>query len=268
MSGWPDRPLAGARVLVTRPAHQADALCRLIEDAGGTALRMPALDIAPPADPQTLRAIGARLDQYDLAIFVSANAVRGLLEHLDKPLPQSLKLAVVGPASARELVEAGYPDPLCPPSGFDSESLLALPALRQVSGWKVVIFRGDGGRGLLAEVLRGRGADVEYAEAYRREAPPPPDPAVSDALRQRKVDAVVVTSAQALEHLVGLCTEAMRRGLTGAQLVVVSERMVQLAESLGFRAPLVAAEPGDRAIFETLVAWRTGHPPQETADLT
>lgn len=268
MSGWPDQPLAGVRILVTRPAHQADALCRLIEGAGGTALRMPALDIAPPSDTGALRELGARLDSFDLAIFVSANAVGGALAHLGMQLPASLGLAAVGPASARALLDAGHSEVICPASGFDSESLLAMPELQHVAGKRVVIFRGDTGRGLLADVLRERGARVEYAEVYRREAPPPPDPVVADALRHDALDAVTVTSAQALENLVELCTDKMRRGLLRAQLVVVSERMIEMAESFGFATPLVAAEPGDRAIFETLVAWRTGHTPQETADPT
>lgn len=268
MSGWPDAPLTGTTVLVTRPAHQADALCGLIESAGGTALRMPALDIAPPSDPGALHALGGRLDAFDLAVFVSANAVSGALAHLGTRLPGSLKLAAIGPASAQALMDAGYTDVVCPASGFDSESLLALPALKDVSGARIVIFRGDAGRGLLAEVLRERGARVEYAEVYRRESPPAPDPAVAGALRSGRVDAVIVTSARSLENLVELCTDKMRRGLLRAQLVVVSARMIEMAEALGFTTPLVAAEPGDRAIFETLVAWRTGHSPQETADPT
>lgn len=264
MNGGPGQPLDGMRILVTRPVHQAENLCRLVEEAGGEALRMPALGIGPPADPEALRAVCRRLEEYDLAVFVSANAVRGVLEALDGRLPAGMQCAAIGPATAKALTAAGSPDPLCPASGFDSESLLALPQLQHVEDSDIVIFRGDSGRGLLARVLRDRGARVEYAQAYRRETPPPPAPGVADALRADRVDAVVVTSSQALEQLVSLCSERMRRGLTAAQLVVVSERMIQLAESYGFRTPIVAAEPGDSAILESLVAWRTGQTPQES----
>lgn len=66
--------LSGVRVLVTRPAHQADALCRLIEAEGGTAIRLPLLTIEPRAnlaEAQKLLAAG-----HDLWIFTSVNAVR------------------------------------------------------------------------------------------------------------------------------------------------------------------------------------------------
>lgn len=257
-------PLHGLRVLVTRPAHQADALVRMIEHAGGTVLRMPALDIADPVDPAALDAVARSLDQYDIAIFVSPNAVDGAVRLLNRPFPAKLILAAIGPATARALALAGYPDTLCADSPFNSEALLTLRELQQVGGQRIVIFRGDGGRGLLGRVLAERGAVVEYAEVYRRAPPPPPSSEVATALRRQQVDAVIATSGQVLEQLAAMCTDDLYQGLTRAQLVVASDRMVKLAESFGFHSPLVAAEPGDGAMVEALVAWRTGRPPQET----
>jgi uroporphyrinogen-III synthase len=177
--------------------------------------------------------------------------------------PDGLTLVAVGPATARALNDAGYEDVLCADSPFNSEAVLELPQLRRVAGARIVIFRGGDGRGLLAQVLRERGAEVEYAEAYRRASPPPPSAEVAAALRRGQVEAVTATSGQTLEQLVEMCSGGLHRGLLRAQLVVSSDRMVKLAESLGFRMPLVAAEPGDRALVEALVAWRTGQPPQE-----
>ena len=67
--------LRGARVLVTRPAHQAEALAQLIESAGGVALRLPTVEIAAPADPAALDAVLDRLHEFAYAIFISPNAV-------------------------------------------------------------------------------------------------------------------------------------------------------------------------------------------------
>lgn len=256
-------PLDGMRVLVTRPAHQADGLCASIERSGGIALRMPALEIGTPVNPGAVRVLAPRLDRYDLAVFVSPNAVHGALALLGRALPPRLQVAAIGPATAAALDAAGVTDVICPDHGFDSESLLEMRVLREVAGMRIVVFRGDGGRGLLGETLRARGADVEYVEVYRRTLPPPPGAGVADALRRRTVDAVVVTSLQGLENLVAMCGDELMRGLFAAQLVVPSARMIEKAEAMGFGTPLVAGEAGDHAIVEALVAWRTGRPPEE-----
>ncbi len=257
-------PLAGVRVLVTRPEHQARPLMTMIREAGGQPLLLPALEIAPPSDPEAIRVLGQALERYDMAIFVSPNAVGGALKYLRRKLPPRLTLVAVGPGTARALVDAGHESVLVPDNEFNSEALLQMPQLRNVHGKRLVIFRGDSGRGLLREVLEARGAQVEYAEVYRREMPTSPTPEVRAILIQRRVDAVLVTSALALEHLVALCEDDMRPGLMRAQLVVSSERMIKMAESMGFRAPLVASEPGDQALLDALVSWRTHRPPQET----
>lgn len=259
-----DTPLADTVVLVTRPSHQAGPLCAQIEHAGGTALRLPAFEIGPPEDETALRALAAGLDAYDIAVFVSPNAVRGVFQSPVRTMPPTLQLAAVGPATAQALADAGHARVIVPASGFNSEALLELPELADVADKRVVIFRGDGGRDLLRQVLQSRGAAVEYAEVYRRLRPRPPSAEVRAALRRHEVDAVVVGSAQALESLASLCTDELRDGLLAAQLVVASGRMIQMAESLGFRDPLVASEPVDRALVDALIAWRTGTARQET----
>src|SRR5690606_18281206 len=146
----------------------------------------------PPSDPEAIRALGRSLEGYDMGIFVSPNAVRGALKYLGRSLPPRLTLVAVGPGTARALVDAGHDTVLVPDNEFNSEALLALPQLRNVQGKRVVIFRGESGRGLLREVLEARGAKVDYAEVYRREMPSSPTPDVRASLTQRRIDAVLV----------------------------------------------------------------------------
>ena len=248
-------PLAGVTVLVTRPSHQADALCQRIEHAGGAVLRLPALRIEDPADTAHAAAVMQGLEAYDLAVFVSANAVERACALRGGPLPAGLRTAAVGPATALALTAAGAADVITPQSGFDSEALLAHPALAEVAGQRILVVRGDGGRALLGETLTARGALVEFAAVYRRVPGAAPSGAVADALRRRRVDATLATSADALEALVGLCTGDLRHGLLASQLVVASARMVKLAESHGFAPPLIADAAGDGALVDTLIRW-------------
>ena len=70
-------PLAGTRVLVTRPERQSRILRGLLEEAGAEALSMPLLEILPPAEPQRAAATLTSAGQCDWGIFTSANAVAG-----------------------------------------------------------------------------------------------------------------------------------------------------------------------------------------------
>ncbi|MBE0621724.1 MAG: uroporphyrinogen-III synthase, partial [Burkholderiales bacterium] len=166
-------PLAGRRVVVTRPAGQTAHLAALIRAAGGEPLLFPALEIFDAADLQPVRALIERLDSFDLAIFISANAVDKALAMVRerRAWPPALRVATVGRGSERELERHGYTAVIAPAERFDSEGLLDLPELKQMAGKRVVIFRGEGGRELLGDTLDARGAVVEYAECYRRGRP-------------------------------------------------------------------------------------------------
>lgn len=253
----PSSDLGGAAVLVTRPAHQAEELCRRIEAAGGRPVRFPVVEIAPPGDPQAAAAAVDRLGDCDAAIFVSANAVqRGLALIRERlgGLPAGLRLAAVGRATARALeAELGRPPDLVPGGRYDSEGLLALPGLQQVTGRRIAIFRGEGGREHLARTLGERGAAVEYVEVYRRRRP---DAEVAGLLRawdEDGIDAVTVTSNEGLENLLALLGEGGRERLRRTPLVVMSRRTAALAAERGVGDPVrVAPEASDAGIVLAL----------------
>lgn len=250
-------PLAGVGVLVTRPAPQADELCALIEAAGGRALRFPTLAINPAADTAAARAALAALEHYDLVIFVSANAVEQALA-LRPPAdwPAGLRCAALGAGTARALARFGLSVWLVAPPPHDSEALLAMPELQALTGRRVLIIRGVGGRELLGETLRARGAAVNYAEVYQRTRPDSDTRDILAAWTRGAVDVVTVTSGEALHNLIAMLGDSNRARLLATPLVVVSGRMVQQALALGFSRPRLAEAAGDAALMAALIAWR------------
>ncbi len=259
------RPLKGIGVLVTRPAHQAERFCALIEAEGGRALRFPVLEILDPLDQGPLLSLIDRLDEFDIAIFISANAVNKAMNLIRarRDLPAHLRLAAIGKGSARELEHFGHPAEIYPKRKFDSEALLEMEEMRQVAGKRIVIFRGEGGRELLADTLRERGAHVEYAEVYRRGRP---HADVSELLRRwarGEIDVVTVTSNESLRNLFDMVGKLGQQWLRKTALVVVSERGAALARELGFeQPPIVAREAGDEVLVEAIRAWRLGRLPE------
>jgi uroporphyrinogen-III synthase len=258
----PTLPLAGLKIVVTRPRDQAAQLARRIEQAGGVPLLFPLLEIAAIQDCKALHEQISRLDQFDLAIFISPNAVRYGVEAIRAagttlspgPSPASgrgeLKVATVGQGSAKALREHGITDIIAPTERFDSEGLLALPDLQNVAGWRVMIFRGDGGRELLGDTLKARGAAVEYANCYQRSKPQQDAQTWLDA----KPDAITVTSSEALGYLWQMLGENARKGLRNTPLFVPHARIAELAIQQGWQQVQLTAS-GDDGLLSALLAW-------------
>ncbi|HEU0283014.1 MAG TPA: uroporphyrinogen-III synthase [Gallionella sp.] len=247
-----EQPLAGLRIAVTRPRDQAVPLARRIEQAGGIPLLFPLLDIAAAQDQRALHEQVSRLIQFDLAIFISPNAVEYGMAAIRAVggLPPALRIATVGQGSAKALRELGIADVIVPTERFDSEGLLALPELQNVAGWRVLILRGDSGRELLGDILRARGATVEYAACYRRSKPQQDIAALLDAVP----DALTVTSSEALDYLWQMLGDAQRDSICGIPLFVPHKRIAELAQRQGWRQVRLT-DGGDDGLLFALIAW-------------
>lgn len=243
--------LTGVGVLVTRPAAQAHGLCALLRDAGAHPIAFPTVEILPGANPQQAR---TRLcDTWDLMIFVSRNAVERARSLVSQPdWPNTRHLAAVGRATAQALAAAGRTPDLIPAERYDSEALLALPELSRMAGERVLIVRGEGGRALLGDELARRGADVSYAEVYRRILPATADTSGLLSRWQSEVQVVTATSDEILANLAKLLGEPGRRRLLDTPLAVISERTAASARALGFERVQVATRADDRALVEAI----------------
>ena len=247
-----DRPLAGLNIVVTRPREQAADLVQRIERLGGRALLFPLLEIEAVRDDQTLREQISRLKQTDLAIFISPNAVRHGMAAIraSGELPKSLKIAAVGQGSAKALREQGIEHVIVPTERFDSEGLLELPELQDVAGWRVMIFRGDGGRELLGDTLKARGARVEYVTCYLRSK----QQLDAGMLLRTLPDAITITSTEALVHLWGMLTEQDRARFAVTSLFAPHVRIAEAARQQGWQH-VVATDSGDDGLISGLIAW-------------
>lgn len=245
-------PLAGVNVVITRPREQAAGLVQRIAQLGGKPLLFPLLEITAVRDEQALFQQLSRLQQTDLAIFISPNAVRYGMAAIRAAgsLPASLKIATVGQGSAKALHELGVARVIAPHERCDSEGLLAQPELQNVAGLRVMIFRGDGGRELLGDTLKARGAKVEYATCYLRSK--------SDldigVLLAVAPHAISITSSEALVHLWSMLDEQSRARLAAVPLLVPHDRIADAARQQGWQHVTVT-ESGDDGLLAGLVAW-------------
>lgn len=254
----PAAPLAGKTIVVTRPQAQAAPLAEAIAAAGGTPLVFPLLEISPAADPQPLAEAAERLADYALAVFISPNAVDYALPVLvaHGPWPSTLTPAAVGQGTVKALAAHGISGCVAPTERFDSEALLELPALaaERVAGRRVAIFRGDGGRELLADTLRQRGATVDCIPCYRRSGPSDGVAPLLTAWRAGRLDAFTVSSSEGLRHLVDLLDADGRARLQNTPVFVPHARIAENARALGL-SNIILTDAADAGILAGLRAY-------------
>lgn len=253
-------PLAGKYIVVTRPAGQAAHLAEALFECGAHPILCPVLVIEALNDLRPLHDIAARLDGFDLAIFISPNAVEKSLAQILKhrTWPASLPTATIGVSSKLALAAHGIAETLVPINRFDSEALLELPALQNVMGKRVVIFRGEGGRELLAETLRQRGADVTEVASYRRGKP---QADASELLRHwedGKLDAITVTSSEGLRNLHDMVGKLRQAWLRKTPMFVPHVRIGTEASRLGLNC-IHLTGPGDDGLIAGLIDYFAHH---------
>lgn len=253
-----EHALNGRTIVVTRPVGQAAGLCKTIEKLGGRALCFPVLGIAPVLDRSAIVSVAQRLDAFDLAFFVSPNAVEYALEAIlqTREWPPSLKVATVGKGSERALRARGFDDVISPDAGFDSESVLALPAFaaEAVRGRRILILRGDGGRDLLGETLVARGAEVEYLSCYRRFCPDTRPALLLEPLRRHVVDGLLLSSSEGARNLVAIIGAASVPLFDNTPVFASHPRIAAQCRQLGF-ARVVEAEAGDEGSLRTIISY-------------
>lgn len=254
-----DDALAGIRVLVTRPKAQAEGLVNAITARGGTAIEFPSIETRARDAAEVARAT-AQLFEPDIAIYVSANAVRfGLASAGDA------KIAAIGPATARIIEELGHTVDIRSPEGFNSEDLLATTELQDVDGKVIRIIRGNGGRELLARTLRGRGATVEYLEVYRRQVPeysPADIAAVEKQLLAGEIDIVTIMSVDSFVNLIALLPSTCLEVLRSTPLVTPAARVIkEVAKRVPGIPTTLAQGPQARDMVAAIVTCTNpGHP--------
>lgn len=276
--------LTGLHIVVTRPKAQAEAWAARLRDLGATTSVASLLEIVPVSETAQIQAVKnciLNLDVYCKAIFVSQNAVEHGFEWIDNYWPQlpiGLDFFAVGETTAKQLQTHGakVTDLAQSQTGaMTSETLLQSPALQEVEGEKIVIFRGLGGRPHIGEVLRARGAQVSYCELYERVLPAESAQKFAAILSPltRKLQlsskssltsnsqsgdklVLVLHSGEALENLHKIMRELSfdaRAIMANIYVLVPSQRILEVAEALGFINVFAAQNATEASMLQGLI---------------
>lgn len=236
--------LKHTQILITRPETQTTALSARLSSFGASVLSLAVIDIEPiAASAWPVVSIA----EQDMVVFVSRNAVICFKAEYSAALPDKMQCVAVGAATAKCMTEHGFKVAIQAPSPAGSESLLALPTMQNMANKRVLIVRGETGRELLADTLRARAATITYLEVYRRCVPTYGAEKVAAIL---SVDWLVVTSVTGLENL---CQIVNNEAIKLKMMLVVSERIKQIAVGLGFQHVVVSDDVSDDAVINRIV---------------
>jgi uroporphyrinogen-III synthase len=256
----PPQPLAGASVVVTRPAASAAALKRRIVALGGVAIGVPGIGLRGAEDADAARKDLHAACSADMVVFVSPNAVRYAYALLPKlRFARGTQVCAIGSGTGNALARRGVREILLPQERQDSEGLLALAPFARVRGRRIVLIAAPGGRELLHEELRRRGAKVACVDVYRRTAP---------RLDRRHFAALegaatplfaLLSSAEAIAHLRARLPAASFVHLSAGCAIASSARIADAARAAGWRDIHLARSANAADLCEAAVAVLAQH---------
>jgi uroporphyrinogen-III synthase len=256
------RPLAGCRVVVTRPRSQAGLLEELLLARGATVVALPTITIAAPASYDSLDAALKDLAAggYEWIAFLSVNAVEQVLARLhqlalDVEIVGRARVVAVGGATAEALSSSGVAVDLVPD---DFTAAGVATALGPGTG-SVLVPRAADAPAAALDPLRSEGWQVDEAVAYRTEIGG--DAGEAEAVRQRGFDVVTFTSgstARGFAAIVGVARAGLAPGDPGERKVAcIGPATAKVATGLGFRVDAIAAEHSAEGLVQAVVELRT-----------
>jgi len=247
-----DRPLAGLRVVVTRAELQGADLLAAFAAAGAEAVALPLLEVVPPADPRPLERAASELALYDWLVFTSANAVEAFLPLAGGAVPERLKVAAVGAATAAALRSFDIEPAL---AGLaDAAALAAALAPHVARRRRVLLPQAADAAPTLVEALAAAGAEPIAVVAYDKRLPAEAPERARALFADVPLGWVTFTSGRIVRHFVGLFGDAWER--RRSELLAASIGKVTSAELArhGVAPAAEAARPGDAELVMAVVA--------------
>jgi uroporphyrinogen-III synthase len=250
-------PLAGQRILVTRPVHQSAEFIAALRALGAEPIAFPTIEIIPIEDTGPLDEAIQQISQpspqpaYHWLVLTSANGVTafwGRLEaaRLDARALAGVKLAAIGPATAAALQQRSILADLVPEVYTAEGILAAFDQLDSIAGQRFLLARADIARRALAKGLAARGAQVAEIASYRTVP-------VAGGSLPPAADVVTFTSSSTVQGYVNcLETRSPEEVLQNSRVVCIGPITATTARELGVPVDAVAEEYTIEGLLEVL----------------
>lgn len=245
------RPLFNQQVLVTRPAHQSEPMCRELERLGAGVIQWPAIQTIGVDDQSDLADSLNHLEEFDWIVFSSANGVDFWMRYLwdsghDARTLNTIRIACIGRKTQQALEQYCLRSDLVPET-FDADHLAAQLAA-QGAGKRFLLIRASRGREILAETLEQAGAVVRQVVVYQSQDTDDVPTEIGESLKSGQIQWVTVTSSAIARNLVRRFGDDLRR----ARLASISPITTQTLRELGFEVGAEASEYTSTGLIQAI----------------
>jgi uroporphyrinogen-III synthase len=233
------KPLAGKRIVITRPPHKAESFAAQLRERGAEPVLVPTIAIQPPVDPGPLDRALSNLARYDWVIVTSANTVTHIWRRfaalgidaagLDWPA-----VAAIGPATGRALAKQGVQAAIMPEKHVAEALFAVLNRQVTLAGAHILLPQGNLARPVLRDLLRDAGAKVDAVVAYENVKPE-----IGSAALAAPVDAVTFTSSSTVENFVEMVTDPLSV-IGGAWVACIGPVTAATARAVGLPVHVIA----------------------------
>lgn len=245
-------PLAGRRIVLTRPRSTNADMTRLLRRAGAVVLPCPLIRISYEVDHAPLDAALDTMNRYSWLALTSQHAVRAVAMRLseqgwDARILASTRIAAMGPATARALRRMGLRADFVPTVHTGAALIAEWAAAHPLRRATILYPRADIAGTALAERLRAHGAIVTDVIAYATVHQTPPAWAVAEL--QRGADAIVFASPSAARSY-----HALRLTAGSAKIACLGPTTASAARDLGLHVDATAADHHAGGMVEALAS--------------
>ena len=241
-------PLAGKKIIVTRPKESAGDLADRLRALGAEVLSMPAIRLAPVEEDTAICRALEKLSSYQWIAFTSPAGVRFFFakmkeERIDLRKLHNVRFAVIGEGTAKELEARGFfADAM--PSLYNGEALGELMASVCRKDERILLPRASKGNQEIIEKLRGFSVDdiPLYDTIYQS----------ANILNQTEmiekddIDYVIFTSASTVR---GFAAANPRLDYKRVKAICIGHQTEKCAEDYGMQTYMA-----EKATVESLVA--------------
>jgi len=252
-------PLAGLRVLVTRPKTQAASLITLLQQAGAEPLLLPTIKIVPPPDTRPIVEVVKNIRSYQWLILTSSNGVNCFFDYLKEkglgPADLShLKTICVGPKTALAAKEKGLKGGLVAQE-YAAEGIIELLSNTDIKEQRILIPRALKARETLPDNLREKGATVDIVPVYETVFPPESTPKLKSLLEHKEIDIISITSASTAVNLVKHCPHECMTYLKTIPTACIGPISAEAAAKIGLNVKSIADEYTSEGLISALTTY-------------